>query len=621
MASPDRSPETFADHGPAAKEPRDARRRRELIEATITSIAQHGLSGTTVARVAELAGLSAGIVSFYFQSKDALLLATLEHVDREFERRQHESIARAGGDPVRCLEAMIDVGFDPDVCDPRRIAVWTAFWGEALARDDYQRVCGARERAEERQVVTLFEQIARRGNHDHLDPTALGRAFYHLLSELPEGMLEADPPFDFEAAKATCRGFLASVFPAEFAGRRAGASSVPSLPRVEQPADLAFETLPTWIYHDLEFYELEKEFIFHSQWLLAGHASQAPEPGDFITFEAAGERALVIRGRDRQLRAFHNVCRHRASRVVRDDVGSCANAIVCPYHGWSYDFEGALRAVPADRSFAELDKSRLGLSRIDLEEWMGFVFVRFGGAGPSVAAIMEPFESEARHFRFSEMQPWGARSSLVGEFNWKLYAENDAEGYHIPTGHPGLRRLFGTSYYDGTDPGAGSRSFSVLQQKESPVWGERAYQRLLPEVSHLPEEYRRAWAYYGVFPTSVLQISPDLVDCYTVLPLDAERCEIRSFAVAFPDDRREMRAARYLNRRITRSVLKEDLEFCQWTNEGVRSSGYQGGLLSSLESGVRRFHEQVRALIPVAGCPEPPPAGRIRTRNEELRSR
>jgi len=200
----------------SGKEPRDARRRRELIEATIISIARHGLSGTTVAKVAKIAGLSTGTVNFYFHSKQALLLATLEHVDREFELRQQEVLERAGQDPVQLLEAMIEVDFDPKVCDPDRIAVWAAFWGEASGRADYMRVCGARGAALEQRVVKLFEKIASGGSYPHLDHTALGRAFYHLLSSLPETMLQDDALLDFEGAKATLRGFLASVFPAEF---------------------------------------------------------------------------------------------------------------------------------------------------------------------------------------------------------------------------------------------------------------------------------------------------------------------------------------------------------------------------------------------------------------------
>jgi TetR/AcrR family transcriptional repressor of bet genes len=205
-----------ADRAAPAREPRDARRRRELIEATIESIADHGLSGTTVLRVAGRAGLSAGIVNFYFDSKDALLLATLEHVDGEFARRQRAALAAAGDDPVRQLDALIEVGFDPAVCNPSRVAVWTAFWGESRAREDYMRVCGQREAEDARRTVALFERIARQGCYEQGDPVALGKAFYHLLSSLPEEMLDVHQPFDLAEARATCRGFLASVFPNEF---------------------------------------------------------------------------------------------------------------------------------------------------------------------------------------------------------------------------------------------------------------------------------------------------------------------------------------------------------------------------------------------------------------------
>ncbi|MBW2668237.1 MAG: TetR family transcriptional regulator C-terminal domain-containing protein [Deltaproteobacteria bacterium] len=277
------------------KEPRDARRRRELIEATITSIARYGLSGTTVAKVAKLAGLSTGIVNFYFHSKQALLFATLEHVDREFELRQQEALERAGEDPVQLLEAMIEVDFDPEVRDPSRIAVWAAFWGESSGRDDYMRVCGARGTAMEQRVVKLFEKIASDGNYPHLDHAALGRAFYHLLSSLPDNMLQDDPAFDFESAKATLRGFLASIFPVEFSAFGPHTSVLNAYPPTETDPKPESKTLPPWVYLDPEFYELETEYIFRRHWLLAGHISQAPNPGDYLTLDVAGERALVMR--------------------------------------------------------------------------------------------------------------------------------------------------------------------------------------------------------------------------------------------------------------------------------------------------------------------------------------
>jgi phenylpropionate dioxygenase-like ring-hydroxylating dioxygenase large terminal subunit/AcrR family transcriptional regulator len=599
------------------KEPRDARRRRELIEATITSIARYGLSGTTVAKVAKLAGLSTGIVNFYFHSKQALLLATLEHVDHEFELRQQEALERAGEDPVQLLEAMIEVDFDPEVCDPDRIAVWAAFWGESSGRDDYMRVCGARGAAMEQRVVKLFEKIASDGNYPHLDHAALGRAFYHLLSSLPETMLQGDAPFDFEGAKSTLRGFLASVFPAEFSAFGPHTSVINAYSPTRADPARESKTLPPWVYLDPEFHELEIEYIFRRHWLLAGHVSQAPNTGDYMTLDVAGERALVIRDGDGKLRAFHNVCRHRASRVVAGEAGSCRGAIVCPYHGWTYGYDGKLQSVPSDQGFDGLDKSELNLPEVEIEEWMGFIFVRFGGDGPSAAATLQPLANVAEHFRFAEMKPGGTRVSQSCDFNWKMFSEDEAEGYYIPRGLSAMARLFGDTHAE--SPAADAQLFAVLQDKESPIWSERAYQRLLPKVAHLGEAYQRAWAYYGIFPTTVFLLTPDLVGAYQVLPNGPGRCTIQRFAVALEDDRREMRAARYLNRRIGRNIIKEDLEFCTWTDAGVRSSSYHGGVLSGQESGVRRFHDRIRQLIPVAGQLDPPPTGRVSAVNDKVR--
>ena len=615
------------DTGDGEKEPRDALRRRQLIDATITCIADHGLSGTTVAKVAKIAGLSAGIVNFYFRTKDALLLATLEHVDGEFDLRQGQAIERAGEDPASRLDALVEVDFDPEVCDPRRVAIWSAFWGEALARDDYMRVCGEREAAQERRVVTLFQEIARRGGHDHLDTEALGSAFHHLLSSLPEAMLEDGETFDFERAKETCRGFLRSVFPAEFGAAAIGAKreAAKVRPATEEPLRESPQErapLPAWIYHSPEFYELEKQYIFRRHWLLAGHTSEVPKAGDYLTLDVAGERAFVIRGRDGELRGFDNVCRHRASRVVTGESGSCPEAIVCPYHGWTYGLDGRLRAVPRQGTFPDLEISRMRLPEVQIEEWMGFVFVRFEGDGPGPAAFMREFEDEARPYRLAEMERCGSRTSELHAFNWKLFVENDAEGYHIPVGHPGFRRLFGSSYSDSNPEGAArgltARARAALQVEESPVWSERMYQRLLPEVEHLPHDYRRAWIYYAIFPSAVLAIGPESVDCYQVLPVGPEQCRIQGFSVAPPEDSRRLRAARYLKDRINRTATREDLDFCAWTNEGIRSGRYEGGPLSELEDGVQRFRQRIRDLVPVSSRAQAPRPGAMAALNEQL---
>jgi len=195
------------------------RRRRELIEATMDAVARHGLAGTTVARVAECAGLSVGIINFYFESKSALLLATLQHLVESFERAWRSAISRAGPDPARQLEAFIDVAFDPARCNVRTVSVWNAFWGEASARREYLRVCGDRDAAFRLEARRLITELAQREAHGHVDPEAATLAFVHLIEWLPESMLgDERTAFDLDWARSTCRRFLASLFPGEFPG-------------------------------------------------------------------------------------------------------------------------------------------------------------------------------------------------------------------------------------------------------------------------------------------------------------------------------------------------------------------------------------------------------------------
>src|SRR3954447_943868 len=145
------------------------------------------------------------------------------------------------------------------------------------------------------------------------------------------------------------------------------------------------ETLPGWTYDNAEFFALEREHLLLSSWTLAGHRSDLKAPGDFLSVESCGERGLVVLGEDGNLRGFFNTCRHRAHALVSAESGSCGHAIRCPYHGWTYDFEGRLKAIAAEKSFPTIDKAEFGLRPIEVEEFLGFVFVRFKPGGMSVA--------------------------------------------------------------------------------------------------------------------------------------------------------------------------------------------------------------------------------------------
>jgi phenylpropionate dioxygenase-like ring-hydroxylating dioxygenase large terminal subunit len=116
-----------------------------------------------------------------------------------------------------------------------------------------------------------------------------------------------------------------------------------------------------------------------------------------------------------------------------------------------------------------------------------------------------------------------------------------------------------------------------------------------------------------------MTLTPDLVDCYQVLPMGPDRCRIDGFSLVLDDDRPQMRAARYLNQRLTRQVIKEDINFCHWTDGGLRTSGYPGGMLSELEFGVRDFQDWIRELLPVANRAEAPPAGTVFALNDGMK--
>ena len=198
-----------------------SRTRAAILRATIAVIAKHSLSGTTVQLVAEAAKVAPGTVILHFQKKDALLLAALEQVAVEFEAARRAALEGAAGDPVKALEAIIEVSLDPKVSDPANVAVWYAFWGEAKARKLYLERIGAYDTVSQDALERLFAEIISQGNsgggYRHLNAEALAMGFSGLLEWQWQEILVSGRGFDREAAKQTARAYLASIFPQEFA--------------------------------------------------------------------------------------------------------------------------------------------------------------------------------------------------------------------------------------------------------------------------------------------------------------------------------------------------------------------------------------------------------------------
>jgi phenylpropionate dioxygenase-like ring-hydroxylating dioxygenase large terminal subunit len=366
--------------------------------------------------------------------------------------------------------------------------------------------------------------------------------------------------------------------------------------------------LPGWIYGDADFLEAEKAAVFRKSWQIVCHLSDVPKAGDFHTLDFLGESIVVVRGDDMAVRAFHNVCRHRASRVVDGPTGNCGHRMTCPYHAWSYDLTGRLAGVPQQKAFDSFDTAQHGLAVVEHEVCLGFIFVRLEGGLPSVREMLGPYFGELEHYRMEELQPLGRVTLREREVNWKNVSDNYSDALHITVAHPGLTRLFGAGYGLEAAPWC-DKMWGQLRESPSDNWSERRYQALLPDVEHLLNDRKRLWTYFKLWPNVAFDVYPDQIDFMQFLPISPTRTLLREIAYVLPDDRREMRAARYLNWRVNRQVNIEDKALIERVQAGMASSSYAMGPLSRNEVALRSFARRMRELIPESRLERAPAAG------------
>lgn len=201
-------------------------RRIQLIEATIDCVARRGFADLTLARVAEAAGLSVGIVNFYFKSKDALLIATFTHMVEDYRQSAAQARRNAGASPVAQIEASIDNDFNRLIGNRKRVTVWYAFWGEARWRPEFLRLCQDISNQFLVETSAMFRHLIEDGGHHHLNAEQIARGFCAMIDGLWLDILVSPKPIDRDDTKQTVRLFLASLFPTEFGQR--GAAAGPS---------------------------------------------------------------------------------------------------------------------------------------------------------------------------------------------------------------------------------------------------------------------------------------------------------------------------------------------------------------------------------------------------------
>jgi choline monooxygenase len=351
------------------------------------------------------------------------------------------------------------------------------------------------------------------------------------------------------------------------------------------PASLAANrlrwSLPARWYADLEVYRLEQERIFAREWMLIGFASQIAKPGDTLARDIAGRPVFVIRARDGALRAFLNICRHRAARLVPEGAGHC-DVLRCPYHGWLYDGDGRLRATPEFGDAPELDRSKLGLVPVRVAEWRGLIFVNLDlDASSSVEDGLGDLVRVAERFPLERFQ-WQDRTEYRLDFNWKNYVDNYMEGYHIPYLHPGLNRE--------TD----AKAYTVTP-------GDRVCIHRAP--TRTGATYDGLWLWR--WPNITIGIYGDGLNITRIVPLGPSEMGLEIDFFFLPDAGADLEGRRR-KMQWTREVVEEDFAMCRAVQRNLESGLFDTGPLSTRhENGNAYFHDLVRAALdPVVTDPE-----------------
>jgi len=329
------------------------RQRQRLIDACISALHIYGPSRTTVEKVVALADLSPGIVRFYFDSKAAMLVASLDYLSREFEERVLAPVAAMRDTPVEALQRLVELYLDADIASPRKVSVWYSFWGEASSRQEYLDICGKRDEDFAVLVRDLMDGLIAASGATHLDADGVALGLIGVLEVLWQGIaFQSEANIDRREAVNRALAYLRSVFPGEFAAPPAHSGAH------EAASPGSGARLPARAYEDAQLLAAEREQLLRPAWQLLGHEAELRTPGDYLSGDLGGERVLVVRAERERLHAFRNTCRRSPHALVSERAGSLQSAIRCATHGLTYTFDGQLVEGKTPGDLAPLELTR-----------------------------------------------------------------------------------------------------------------------------------------------------------------------------------------------------------------------------------------------------------------------
>jgi choline monooxygenase len=349
------------------------------------------------------------------------------------------------------------------------------------------------------------------------------------------------------------------------------------------------ETLASRFYTDPAILAQEQQRIFRRTWQWVGMLSHPcgevdgiprtiADPETFFTVDAVGESVLISRDKTGTLRAFSNVCRHRAGPVAQGS--GCKSVHRCGYHGWTYALDGRLIGTPEVDGVEFFDRSTMGLIPLRCETWQEFIFVSFDPQAPPLQDFLGQIPEQARGFNFKGLQLVERRDYLI-HCNWKVYVDNYLEGYHIPVAHPGLMKEIDYAQYQ-------IETFRYYSQQFAPIRAMKPddQARFYPPGTGSSEAL-----YFWIFPNLMLNIYPDNVSVNLIVPVSHDKT-LTIFEWYFhekdsPQSRERIQKAVD----FSEQVQQEDIGLCESVQRGLQSSLYDRGRYSvKRENCVHHFH-------------------------------
>jgi glycine betaine catabolism A len=338
------------------------------------------------------------------------------------------------------------------------------------------------------------------------------------------------------------------------------------------------KSLPRKYFVSPDIFAKEQSDLLSKRWLLVGHQSQIPKPGDYFLAAIGGESVIVTRDQKSQIRGFYNVCRHRGTRLKEDACGH-ASAIQCPYHAWTYALDGRLIGAPHMDDVPGFDKADYSLHRVNLGLWDGFIFVNLEKNPEPLEKWFWPLKGKFSHWNMSILQP-AKRIDYDVQANWKLMFENYSECYHCPGVHPQLQKV---SPYDSAEndlhEGPFLGGFMKINPGQSLTMSGNACAAFVGKIENLQQVF-----YYSIFPNMLLSLHPEYVMVHQLWPMSPERtlivCDWFFHPDAFnrpdfkPDDAIE----------FWDMTNKQDWHVCELSQQGIASRAYEPGPYSSRES-------------------------------------